>query len=324
VILMLALLALFTLAWCAVFSGMETGLYSLNKLRLELRALRGERTDRAIQALLADGSTFLTLFLVGNNLVNDVLTLLGETLIARIYHGERLELLTAATVVPVLLVVGEAIPKGLFHAHAETWVRRAWPLIALARRLLMPLVLMLRPVAAILARGATQGADASWFAGTRGAQALALLLAEGGGSLSRNQRTIAANVAGLATLRVRVAMVPMSKVETVAADRPVGDALARLAGSLHGQFPVLGVQGEVRGYVRFLDLLYTDRKDAHVGEFTLALPRLADSLRIEDALLRMAAARVRMGLVVSAAGKPLGIVTHKDLVEEIVGELRGF
>jgi CBS domain containing-hemolysin-like protein len=31
-----------------------------------------------------------------------------------------------------------------------------------------------------------------------------------------------------------------------------------------------------------------------------------------------------MGLVVSGSGRPMGIVTYKDLVEEIVGELRGF
>jgi CBS domain containing-hemolysin-like protein len=51
---------------------------------------------------------------------------------------------------------------------------------------------------------------------------------------------------------------------------------------------------------------------------------LPEGLAIEDGLARMTARDVRMGLVVSGSGRPMGIVTYKDLVEEIVGELRGF
>ena len=46
----------------------------------------------------------------------------------------------------------------------------------------------------------------------------------------------------------------------------------------------------------------------------------ADTL-IDDALVRMQKTKQRMAIVIDKNSKPIGIVTIKDLVEEIVGEL---
>jgi CBS domain containing-hemolysin-like protein len=310
----------------ALFSGSETGIYALNKLRLELKAGRGSRVARSIRRLLAEPGALLCLFLAGNNLVNDAATVIAQELLLRATQSEHIEALTTLVVTPIIFFFGEVIPKSAFHANAERFVPRVWPILEVVRVLLYPLVALLRPVAALASHIARVGLEEG-VAGTRGREALALLLGEvhERGLLSPNQQAIAANVATLATRRVAVAMVPMARVETLPAAMPAGEALLKVKNSVHVFFPVVaGAKGsEVLGYVSFLDLLYQEKPESTVADHVRPLEVLPADLHIEDALVRMARHEVRMGLV-TQGGRPLGIVTHKDLVEEIVGELRGF
>ena len=65
-------LALSTAA-SALFSGSETGIYCVNRLRLQLSRQRGSRSARHLHDLLEDEQNALSMTLVGTNLSNYLL-----------------------------------------------------------------------------------------------------------------------------------------------------------------------------------------------------------------------------------------------------------
>ena len=70
------LLFLVGLMLSAFFSGSETGLYRVSRMRLVLDGLSGSRTARGIIWLLNHPEIFIATTLVGNNLANSVMVVL--------------------------------------------------------------------------------------------------------------------------------------------------------------------------------------------------------------------------------------------------------
>ena len=79
------------------------------------------------------------------------------------------------------------------------------------------------------------------------------------------------------------------------------------------------------GFVNIYEVLATGRKFTDLGDFTEPLRRLSADTIIVDAINIMRSENQRIVLVtrVGRIGreKPVGVVTMKDLVEELLGEL---
>ena len=71
---MVSLLIILGLALSAFFSGAETGLYCVNRLRLHLRVQRRDPRALRIAEILQDPQGALSVTLVGTNLMNYVTT----------------------------------------------------------------------------------------------------------------------------------------------------------------------------------------------------------------------------------------------------------
>ena len=63
-------LAVLGLAGSALFAGMETGLYTLNRVRLALRRKEGDRRALRVGALLDRPARMLAVILLGTNIAH--------------------------------------------------------------------------------------------------------------------------------------------------------------------------------------------------------------------------------------------------------------
>jgi len=104
---LLVCLALFLQAF---FAGYETGLVSLNVIRIEQRAMEGNRRARLLRRMLRRPDQVLTMCLVGTNLALVLGTLIMVLSIGKLW--------TVAVYTPVILIFGELIPKSLFRQYA--------------------------------------------------------------------------------------------------------------------------------------------------------------------------------------------------------------
>ena len=127
----------------------------------------------------------------------------------------------------------------------------------------------------------------------------------------------------VSSLPVRDAMVPISAVDALPAGFRKDDLLRVSARGSHSRLPVRGGEdGEFVGVVNVLDLVY--RPEVAVPDLVREVPRIPADETVEMALHSFRRGRHTMGFVCGEDGSTLGIVTVKDLVEEVSGELPAF
>jgi CBS domain containing-hemolysin-like protein len=84
-------------------------------------------------------------------------------------------------------------------------------------------------------------------------------------------------------------------------------------------------RSDIIGVLNVFDIFYSspagDAQDGGLGKLVRPLPPVPRSARIDEALVTLRAARQPMGLVVGPDKEPIGVVTVKDLLEEITGEI---
>ena len=144
-----------------LFSGSETGFYSLSRMRVEAAARSGQLSAQIVQRLQRDEHALLVTILVGNNLMLEIATALADDRVAGwsfVPSGAR-ELVLALWLTPLVFFFGELLPKDLFRRRPHTLVPRVARTISWAQVLLWPLSLPLRALTRLAERvaGLEQG-----------------------------------------------------------------------------------------------------------------------------------------------------------------------
>ncbi len=311
----------------ALFAGMETGVYVLNKVRLELRTARGDHSAGRLSRALGRPQEMLGALLIANNASLYVVTALTVVLFTRAGSGNP-QLYTTMVVTPLLFVLGEMLPKNLFRVAGETLTYRlSWLLTGLmfvCRWLGLSLLITgLSRVILAMMPGRPVGAPKALEPGQR----VRAFLSEGHahGVLSGDQAEIALRVVGLRSTTVRDVMIPATHVVSVPLDCTRERFMEVLAGHNFSRLVVWrGKPSIIVGVVNVYDVLYDIDETATPAKHMAKPIGLQQTISVAEALLTLQRARRSIGVVNDARGKFVGIVTIKDLVEEIVGELEAW
>ena len=94
------------------FSATETAFTSLNKIRIKNMANDGDRRARNVMELAENYDNLLSTILVGNNLVNIMLSSISTVLFIGLYPNYGATIATAVATI-VVLIFGEISPKSL-------------------------------------------------------------------------------------------------------------------------------------------------------------------------------------------------------------------
>ncbi|MCE9593537.1 MAG: CNNM domain-containing protein [Planctomycetes bacterium] len=302
----------------AVLSGAETGLYSLSRTRVEAEARAGSGPARRIEFLLRDDARLLITLLFATALVDEAATSAGLALFAPLGLGEHWrEIVVSLALTPLLLFFGGILPKDLFRRRPHALVGRIAQPVAAISVLLFPFVWPLRVAVAGLFRALNLHEHE--LARVTGREAVIELLRERDEDLTPELERMARKVLELRSVPVEHVMVPWKKVETLLADADAVAARERLERTGFSRLPVVEAGGAVLGYVHQLEVLAAGTA-VPASEHLRPLTALPLGLSIDRALARLRKSGQRMA-VVGTLARPQGLVTLKDLVEEISGEL---
>ncbi len=311
----------------ALFSGLETGTYVLNKMRLDLRCAKGDRRALRLRGALDRPSAMIGGLLIANNAANYWVTALAVLLLTR-GRVANVEGLTTLVVTPTVFVLGEIVPKNLFRVAGETLTYRLsvvlvgltnlcrWTGLSAVLAAFSRAIIRLMPGRGEIAAAALEPR-----------RRVHAILAEGyaHGVLSGYQSQVAQRVVQLRSTRIGEVMVPRHQVVSI----PRTCSRARFMEVLrHHPYSRLVVwdtsPADVAGGVNVYDVLLDPDPAATASAHVTPTLRLASTLNVTEALLTLQRARRALGIVVDARDRFVGIVTLKDLAEEIVGELEAW
>jgi CBS domain containing-hemolysin-like protein len=305
-------------------SAIETGSYVLNRVRLRVRSEQGDRSAQRLAGLMDRIEDVVITALLGNTLADYIATACVTLLLLHLAVSENLaELYATAILTPLILVVGGIVPKDWFQREAD---RLMYPLalpveigVRIARA--TGLVWLLRAVTQLLTRcvDPSHDADGDFLPRVH----VQRLLHEGAarGGLSPVQRDIIDRVLNISHISVVQVMIPRPRAATVPIDISRGDFLRAARMAHFSRMPVWrGDPRQVVGIVNVYDVLI-DQTERPIAEHVRPALYLRPAERVPAALLRLQQERAAMAIVRDGHGVCLGLLTVKDLVEEIVGEL---
>jgi putative hemolysin len=307
-----------------VYSGSETGCYKLSRTALDLEAADGNRSARLASWLMRNDTALLVTILIGNNLVLETASLLaGRVLHAGDMEGGAGALLVTVVLSPILFLFGETLPKELFRRRPRSLVFPSLPILALSRVVFWPLERVLTGMANLLGR--MLGLEDARPVLISGRAAVADFIEEGRrqGALSERAEVLARNALELRSIAIERCMVPWSSVAQLSESSTESERREVVRMARHSRLPIVASPGgPVTGYAHQLEVLLAGL-DADPLDYRRDLIVLAPGTPVGRALFRLRGLGQRTAAVGEPGSPPIGLVTLKDLVEEISGDLEG-
>ncbi len=316
----LALLVL--LALSGFFSGSETALLSLDKLRVRFLQQKERPGAAKLAALLDDPDRLLSGILVGNNLVNIAATVIAAGLFVG-YFGEQGEVLTVLILTPILLVFSEVCPKTYAAKYPEKVSFMVLHPIRFVVWMLTPVVHVVASLSRLLTRF-FRGEEAEGLSVSEEEIRAIIEVGEESGVVAAEQRRMLHGIFDLSETRVRDVMIPRTEMVGIEVSANVQEVLEIVQRERHSRFPVFsGSLDSITGVVHSKAVLdFIGRTD----KFSLAdICRkpyfVPESKRVAVLLQSFRRRREHLAIVVDEYGGVEGIVTLEDVIEEIVGEI---
>lgn len=321
------------------FAGSETAITSVNPAAIHQAAKKGKKKAIFAQRLLDRMDLVLGTTLVGTNFMYVAATSLGSIVIHSFFamsdgsSSQWEPLANTLVMTPLILVLGELVPKSLARRHADQWV----PVIARPLKIMQltfsPAVYGSAWFAAALGRmfGLKNKAERGRL--TREDVHAITEVAREDGVVPEGAVLMMQTVLGLGETPVSTVMRPLVDVVALPVDSTVGDLEDLIRVHRFARYPVYESRiDNIIGLVDARQVVYGAPLDeTRGGKLSRAaalkhyvetdLFFVPESKAVGELLRELHYHRSPMAAVVDEHGGVTGIVTTEDLIEEVVGEI---
>ena len=298
-----------------VFSGIEAGILSVNRVRLKHRAKHRDRAALRLDRLLRDPERLLVTVLVVTNLMNIfAITLTVQEFVARCGVWGYPAALGAF--LPVYLFGLELLPKSLFRRFPYRALAALTGPLRLADVLLSPLHAAGSAVSSTLFKK-RPAPQRKLFTGREDFKYLTIE-SEHTGALSKAEREMIHNVVDFRAVQAKDVMTPLAGLPLIAANADLAELLARSRATGVELWPVISALGEITGLVQVFDLALDGRTSGPVEPHQRRIVKVADTEPAYSVLRKLRAARSTLAVVSGADGRQVGVVAWENLIRRLV------
>lgn len=318
----------------AFFSGMEIAFISANRLQLELDA-KNTRTGRMLGQMYRVPQFVVAVLLVGNNLALVFCGIESGDLIANwLFHVSdwneaenpvlALGVQTLITTL-IVLVLAEFLPKSIFHANPNRWLKIfAAPLMLIGGVLSIPGGIVYGLSELSLRTFGGRGDGNRRQREPMGATDLDHFIREMSGRMEPEQELehelqIMQNALEFNKIRARDCLIPRNEVVALELHAEMSELRSLFVET--GLSKIVIYRGDIDnvvGYVHSRDLFKRPEKLTSVLHSTFVIP---EPMPADEVLRQFIRRRKHLAVVVDEFGGTSGILTMEDIVEQIVGDI---
>jgi CBS domain containing-hemolysin-like protein len=296
-----------------IFSGIEAGILSVNRVRLKHRVRQRDSAALKLERLLSRPERILVTVLIVTNLANiAAVTLTTRELVME--FGSQGYLISLAVFIPVYLIGIELLPKSLFRRFPYRALAFLSGPLQLADLALAPLHWLGASVSRLVGR--KEQRPQKIFVAREDFKYLTIET-ERAGSLTPVERQMIHGVVDFRSVTARDVMVPVAEVEAIEGRTDLADLISRAKQTGKDRWPVKGESGAFTGLVTLFDIALSGRRSGPVSSVQRRIVKLAPNEPAYTVLHKLRAARSVMGAVIDH-GKPLGVVTWADVIMRLV------
>lgn len=305
------------------FAGSELALLSADKisLRKQARARKGG-AQSALDLANHPEKVLSTTLLITNLCMITLSSLISLFFLGYSHHYA--EVLAVAVASPLVVIVGELVPKTIFQRFADRiapWVARPvkWTYL-----IFFPITRLLSGYTTRLSRlvGPIEILVAGKKRTTRDDLRTMLNYSRKETEIKASEKRMIRRIFEFRESEARHALIPLVKVEAIEEHATIGQALERFEKHRHSRMPVFQDRiVNIVGILEIGDLLSAQDLSQPIRHYISPPTYVAEKQPLEDLLKQMRSEDTEIVVVVDEHGGAVGILTFEDIVEEIVGEI---
>ncbi len=307
------------------FSGIETGLISLDRLKLEQEAKSSNKKKQILNFLEKPDQIFGTT-LFGTNISVVIVSSLSIFLINSLKEDMVINISehTATLIIAgFILIFAEIIPKELYRDFPNRYVSSGFPFLRFFSLIFSPFVKLVSLLNIALAKLFKLPQQSRYNIVSREDLTFMLSEAKDDGVLHEDQMEMLEDALEFSDLDAENVMIHRTDIVAFPLHTSIDEVVSIAKEKGFTRFPVYENDlDNIKGILIIYDLLkQKDHNDLTAADFIRSAFFAPETMDVNKLLSEMQKEKVSMAIIMDSYGGTAGVITIEDILEEIVGEI---
>ena len=306
----------------AFFSSSETSMMAINRYRLKHLIKNRNIPAKRVGKLLERTDRLLSLILIGNNFTHTLATAIATVIAIRVWDDSAVLAVTVFMTI-VMIIFAEVMPKTIAALKPESIAFPASYILKPLSKLLSPLVTLVSLVSNKITKLIGINLEDSIDEELKPEEMKTLLQNSG---IPLSQQKMLMGILDMDYLSVNDVMVPRNEIVGIDLDNPIEEILKELQESDYTYIPFFKDSlDNIQGF------LTVNKKADFLGRQEISHQTLISELeeplfipentQLYKQLINFQSLDTKVGLIVDEYGDIEGLITFRDILEIIVGEI---
>lgn len=311
------------LALSAFFSGSETALVSMSRLRVRHLVKQNKPGSKILKKLKDDPKRLLITILICNNLANVSASALATLIAMDIFRNNAVSF-AIGIMTFLILIFGEITPKTFATYHNRRFSLLVARPIWFLSIILYPLIVIFDRIALFFMK--LFGWKRKKNPVVTEAEIKTIVeLGEDIGAIKKTEEVLIKNVFKFDDVEVEDIMTPKKGIFSLEAEKKLKDVIPVILKKHNTRIPIYRKEPEnIMGVINANDILkyYANKKtNIPLRKIMKRVFFILDKRKLDFLLKRFLSKNIHLAVVIDKDHKLKGIVTLEDVLEELVGEI---
>jgi putative hemolysin len=308
----------------AFFSGSETALMAVSRVRIHQLGKKYPRRSKIVENILEKPEKLIGAILLGNNLVNVAMSAIATAIAISLWGGTGVVYVTVG-LTAVILIFAEITPKVYAKYHNDIISINVAPALKIIMAIFNPVVVVVTYIARKLLL--VVGIDIRKVKRPLVTESEVKTLIDIGreeGTITADEKKMLSRVFTLNDKTTGDIMVPRRSMVTLDPDDTLEEALKTIRKYGYSRYPVRrGKSPEITGFIHAKDLLGKrgGRKLGAISGIIRPAYFIPEDRKIDSQLRSFKLRKLHQAVVVDESGTVAGLVTLEDIMEQMVGSI---